>query len=411
MATSYNDPSIPLPLAAAITGEDYHNLFKDYALLQRISNLESDAATVETDVADLAEGVVAYSEFPYSGQPTAGQTWTIGGDVYEARGAAASLSDDAYIAVLIGSTADDTYANLAAAINNTAAYWHASIFQSDGTTAALGRGTENVLAAQDATGNVLYLYNAVSPGGAKKKGAAPSLVLSDSVANGGPWKLTNLNTSVGTGVAQITKSLTTKHTVAAGDLTATQPLLLPVPFAPLAWRIDVFDANGVRREPYIEVTVPSAVGGQNFLALNLNDTTPTNPNKAVVTVPVAASKSGSGAWAPPTGRDVRITKYELVIRDAVAGGTLTADVKKTVAAGTQTNWASAVDVAAFGAHDPTDLTPDDVAVPHDLGGTEYLELTLNGGSGLTAPASGTFILSWAEKVVATDVLMLSVYGA
>lgn len=409
MTTTNNDPTVPLTSAAAAVGDGYHNLFTDYALLQRVAQLESGATTASTGIDALRDGVVAYSEFSYSGQPTAGQTWTIGSNVYEARGAAASLSNDAYIAVLIGSTADDTYANLVAAINGTAPYWHASIFQTDGETAALGRGTANVVASQDATGNVVYLYRAATPGGTKLKGAPGSIALSDTVANGGPWKLTNLNTSVGIETAKITKQATVVHTVAAGDLTASQPLLVPVPFAPVAWRVAVFDANGVPRAPYIEVTVPTAVNGQNFLGLNLNDATPTGANKSVVTIPAAAAKTCSGYWAPPSGRDVRITNYETVIRNSIAGGTLTGDVKKTTAAGSQTNWATAAAIASS-TNDPTSFTPDDVALPHDLGGSEYVELGNVGGSGLTAPTEVTWIVTWAEKVVATDKLMITVYG-
>lgn len=386
--------------------------FRRMGFAERLNEIQDDVSNVDSAAADLSSTAIAVLEFPYTGQPTAEETLVIGGDTYQAIVAGGSVTNDAYIAFLRGATARATYLNLVDVVNAKIGL-HTNLFKTDDVTPALAAGTENVrmehVAGGDTATGKVYLFNADAPGGNKLPGAAPSLVVSDSLTNGGPWKLLNLNLAIS--AAAQTKYAAVPHTIVAGDLSQAQPVLVAVPFTPSFVRVTVVDANGVQRAPYIEATIPAAIGGQDYVALNLNDTTPTGPNKTVVTHDVAASTAREGYFSPPTGRDIRIVGYELILDEAVAGGTLVGNIKKTTAAGAETDWATAVNVAGFSAHDPTAFTPDDVALPHDLAATESVMLGLTAGVGLTAPLNATWNVLWAEKVVDTDKLLIEIWGA
>lgn len=262
-------------LGLAPQGVKLGTIIRDTAL----AVTEAAAGLVTADATKA--GAIAYSSFPYTGQPSDTETVTIGADVYEFCTAAGSVAADARIAVLIGGSSDATAQNLVDAINAVTGGSddaHPTLFRTNGTTAAHANGTEDVLAVLDSTGDVIYLYNAAAPGSATKvQGSAPSLALADTATNMGPWKWTNLNLSTATTAARMTQMAALKHTIVAGDLAAAAPLLIPLPFTPLSWHVTAYDTDGqLLNVPDIKVTVPAAVGGQAFLGLTFNATAATD---------------------------------------------------------------------------------------------------------------------------------------
>lgn len=219
-----------------------------------------------------AKAAIPYSELPYSGQPSDTETWTIGGDVYEACTAAGSVAADSRIAVLIGSDADATYANLVAAINaDNKTDQHPTLFRTDDTTPARANGREKFRAVQDTANNIVYLYRAKRPGGVDlEEGSAPSVALSDTVSNGGPWKHLNANLSVAGAGALMDKSADLVHAVTAANISAGS-VKIPLPFTPRSFIAQVRTSAGVPIwAADLTVTVPTAVAGQAFLGLTLN---------------------------------------------------------------------------------------------------------------------------------------------
>lgn len=221
-----------------------------------------------------AKAAIPYSEYPYTGQPSDTQTVTIGSDVYEFCTDAGSVAADTRIGVVIGASADATYANLVAAINaKNKTNEHPTLFRTDDTTPARANGTEKVRAVQDATGDVVYLFRAIAVGSTDLvEGDAPSLVLSDTASNGGPWKHLNVNLTIGGAADLQYKSAALVHTVVTANLTGTSKI--PLPFAPVSWQVSCYSTAGLLLpEPDVIVTVPAAVSGQNFLGVKLDAAT------------------------------------------------------------------------------------------------------------------------------------------
>lgn len=221
-----------------------------------------------------AKAAIPYSEYPYTGQPSDTQTVTIGSDVYEFCTDAGSVAADTRIGVVIGASADATYANLVAAINaKNKTNEHPTLFRTDDTTPARANGRENVRAVQDATGDVVYLYLAKSPGSTDLvEGDAVSLVVSDTASNAGPWKHLNLNLTVGAAADLAYKAADIVHTVVTADLTGTSKI--PLPFAPVSYQVSCYSSAGLLlKQPDVIITVPAAVSGQNFLGVKLDAAT------------------------------------------------------------------------------------------------------------------------------------------
>ncbi len=176
---------------------------------RRIADLE--AATTEVDdvgdaVSLATSGVVAWNKISLATNPTASDTVTVGGDTYQFRAAGANVTNDAYIAVVLDSTNDLSAAALAAAINRTArnasgllANGHATIFKTDGETPADSWGNENVKAAYDASGNILWIFAADAPGGTLVDGTAPDLACTDALTAVVAWTFANLDESTSVG--------------------------------------------------------------------------------------------------------------------------------------------------------------------------------------------------------------------
>jgi hypothetical protein len=139
-------------------------------------------------------------ELDLSTNPTAADTVTIGGTVYEFL-STGSVAADANVAVLIGVDAAATLANFIAAINGTAAAQHASLTKTDAVTPAIGIGSAPVTATASSTTLLLWYTGnqGVSPLNlthdqyANFPTAYPSFALSDGLTAAVAWTIANFN--------------------------------------------------------------------------------------------------------------------------------------------------------------------------------------------------------------------------
>lgn len=365
--------------------------------------------------ATLGVGAVPFTSAP-TGQPLDTETVTIGADVYEFCTAAGSVASDSRIGVVIAGTADGTMANLVAAINATYRRdAHPTLFRTNGTTAAHANGTENVRALHDDSGNVLYLFEADAPGGNVTPKAASSRAVTDAATNFGPFKILNTNLAVGVGNAPLLHHAPLKHVVVAGDLTQTQPLRIPTTFTPKVATVVVLDANGRQKMAAdARAVVGTAVGSQQFVDLYLNAGVSGDQGALTESLRVETSNGTNGvtdrAYFHGTDRAKRLVQVEITAKTAPSGGTLVFDAIKTAEDGTETTLASAVNVAGISAHDPTNITFDDAALPQNIAFGEKVELRLTGGAGLTTPLQATITPHYFVLVEATDILVIDIYG-
>lgn len=390
--------------------------FRRMGFGQSLNQVQADLVANAEAADSLAQAAIAMSSFPYTELPTDTQTVTIGADVYEFCTALGATANTTNIGVVIGDTARATYDNLVAAINATDGdNAHATLVDSAADPCP-ANGTENVLAVAvnggDTASGTIYLYAADAPGGSKVEGAGPDIALTDTATNGGPWRKLNLNLSVGAGFEAATQAFHGKHAIVAADLADSQPVLVPLPFAAQSWLLQVRDAAGVAKpDAYAAVTVPAAVGDQNFLGINLAPTAPTTLKRQIITIPVTASASQFAHWNPPAG--VVPTGYKFV-RGGAAPGTCTVAIDRiTKSTGAvQAALSTAVNVAAGTDDVEQTLTPS-VAISgtnHALATTQGLKFTVAAGAGASPPPI-TVIVEYYEPAIATDVIHLSVFGA
>lgn len=202
--------SLPRLIQSEIDAVDKAGVFKRGVKLgRRVADLENATGDVDavSDAVSLATtGVVAWNKISLATNPTASDTITIGGDVYQFRAAGANVTNNAYIAVTRGADNDASAAALVAAINRTAvnasglaANGHATIFKTDGVTPADSWGNENIRAAYNAAGNILWIFAADAPGGSLVDGTAPDLACADALTAAVNWTFANLNLSTGVG--------------------------------------------------------------------------------------------------------------------------------------------------------------------------------------------------------------------
>lgn len=231
----YNDdPLTPLTLGQLRTATLASAQFKKWALVGRISHLETLAAGSDAGLNDLSAevgglqgGAVAYNSIPIAVNVTAGDTLTIGADVYEFVVTGGDVGADTNIGVVRESSLEATMANLLAAINATAVT--TSLFQTDSTTPALLVGTENVVATYDS--GSLHIYAADAPGGTVTLGTVPDIACSDNLTEATAWVLANLILSTGgsfqpTVVARVTFSITADQIV-DGSVVVRVPVYSP----------------------------------------------------------------------------------------------------------------------------------------------------------------------------------------
>lgn len=395
--------------------------FRRMGFAQKLNGVIDDASAIATALNAMQGDRQAMSRYPYTGQPTAGDTITIGaeGDVYEFVADEGDVAADTNIGVVIGANARASYANLVLAVNATYEdNEHPSLFQTDSETPALANGTKDVYLLHVHGGDVdtgaLYLFPAVEPGGEIVDGAPPDLALTDDADNGGPWFPLNLNLSPGAGFAAATQEYHGKYAIVAASLTASQPLLVPVPFAPQSYNVQVRSADGqLKPNAYCAVTVPTAVGGQNLLGLNVKPTAPTVLQRAVVEVPLADNDISIATWALGKSIDIRAISFSC---GEDPGSTLVVDISKVTAAtaGDPVALTTVEDIAGgTQAGQITALDLDEVGgdIPIDVTAAQALLFTVTAGSGTVAPRSVTFYIDYVEKVVATDVVFFDVYGA
>ena len=398
---------------------------------ERIRNLRTDVDTVLDYAEREQHASIRYATFPYTGSPVAQETVVIGSDTYQFMAAAGAVTNDTYVAVTRTGTADTDYANLVTAINGqTDLNQHATITLIDAVTPAKANGTSNVLAVLDSGNNTVYIYDADAPGGTQVEAGSSSVALSDTATNGGPWAPLNLNLSLASGAAVMTRAAHVRHTVVAGDLSATQPLLIPVPFDPVMYDIVVRDAQGAARDAYVEVLEPASVGGQSFVSVNLADTTPTNVKKQSITVPVMPAQATKRVELvipvnPPKVKEITIpladndvsvqTWYPSATisisnitfsRGEAAGSTLVASLDKVTAAtaADTVSLATSVNLAAGTSGAVQTFDPDEVGGDFPIAVTvnEALIFTVTAGNGTVAPRSVTFWVTYSESGAAAS---------
>jgi len=180
--------------------------------------------------------------------PTAGDEFSIGSDVYEYRGAGGQMSDDAHIAILCGAGAPAALVATLATINGTAANPHASILDNAGTApAGVTNGTEAVV-ADDGTaifGASVHVQHADGVGGTPIAGN-PNLALTETLTAVGDVWITgdvNLNT-LGGSVGGIRQTATMERIITAAMIT-NSPISVDFPFTPVGFSVSARSTAGV----------------------------------------------------------------------------------------------------------------------------------------------------------------------
>lgn len=194
---------------------------------ERLNKAANDTTLGTMLLGGIDAGAIPVHKMPFANQPTTADTIGIGGDTYEFVTASGAVADDDNIAVAIGGSAALTLTNLVAAINNTAAAAHANITMIDEVTPALGRGTENVVAAIAST--TLEIRPADAPGGNVVPNS-PSLAFAEAVTHANVvWTAGNVNLNTLGGRAAGRKYALTTLTVTAAMVTAGS-WIVEVPF-------------------------------------------------------------------------------------------------------------------------------------------------------------------------------------
>lgn len=269
--TDYTDPTVDLSLDDAIRGEGYHNLFTDYAILQRIR-----AAKAATDGVSL--GATAYNSLTYAANVTADDTVTIGGLVFEWVAAGDPVSNDAYIGVVRGADGTASYANLVSALN--AVYpnnQHPSITNVATTGPALANSTKNLRAVQVVTGasaGSVLVYNAAAPGSQTLvEGSAPSLTFADGLTESINWRFANLNLATGAAGVVNTKRASFRHSVTTADI-ALGTIDVPLAFTPRVWTLYAQTSTGLHLAvPDVTITAATLGDGTDVLRIKIDNST------------------------------------------------------------------------------------------------------------------------------------------
>ena len=273
--------SLPRLTQSQINAVDKSGTFKRGVKLgQRVADLENatDEVGDVSDAVSLAtSGVVAWNKISLATNPTASDTIVIGGDTYQFRAAGANVTNNSYIAVVRDSTNDLSAAALAAAINRTAvnasgllANGHATIFKTDGVTPADSWGNENVKAAYDASGNILWIFAADAPGGNLVDGTAPNIACADALTAAVNWTFANLNLSTSVGqkyeaVARWTVPVTTALVTAT-----TVDFVLPFYSANAVARVIGYTSGEVLKEAIADYMSLAAGPMANTTVATLN---------------------------------------------------------------------------------------------------------------------------------------------
>lgn len=190
----------------------------------------------------LLRGAIPVHVFNLATNPTATDTMTIGDDTYEWVAAAGDVADDGNIGVVLAGTVAASRTNLVAAINGTATA--TGLFQTDSTTPALYKGTENVVAV--VVGNTVEVRTANTPGGTAAPTGESITVAETMTAAADLWVYGNVNFNTLAGPAG-------GGCLAAGQVTVTAAMItagtvqVDFPFTPTWFQVEVWTASDVQR--------------------------------------------------------------------------------------------------------------------------------------------------------------------
>lgn len=154
---------------------------------------------------DFSQGVISAPRFLLQTNPTHEDTFTYGGDTYQFidEGTSTQVTDDSYIAVTLGANVNDSRTSLLAAINNTADAEHATITLADGTTPAIGVGSEAVKGSVD---GVAVVFASADEAGGTETAADPNKVLAEGMtAANNIWDVGSVNVNTLSGQANAGK--------------------------------------------------------------------------------------------------------------------------------------------------------------------------------------------------------------
>lgn len=406
---NYADPAVPLDAAALAEIDLIDPTLRDFGLHKRIANSQAATDDLTVSVAAIESGqeaVVGYSEISYTGRPgAAGQfmvdttNWQADGfeRVYEFVADAEDVADPENVPVINATTSDTDYAALTAKINSSS--WQ-------------GATRQNVLAVHIAASDKVVIYPADAPGGNPVPGAS-GIEISEGAGLPNATLLRTVLDETPGAVATNSKVSAFQVTVIANHLTlaAAGVVKLPVNLDPKSWQVQVRDSAGrLKANADLKITVPTAEGTQHFLGLAINAAVAGEVGALAKDDDVDAVASASrNAYFSAGKRPVKVIQIETTVKVAFAGGAVTTDVVKTTAAGVETTLGSAIAITALVAHDPTDLTLDDVPLPCTLLAGEKLNYQVNGGGGLTTNVV-TYTTHYVELIEVGDVLHFLVAG-
>lgn len=268
-----SDITVPLTDAEVARIDASDPVRRDHSLTARLQDAVARVTATEADVTAIeavAEtpfdaGLIPIAALDLDTNPTAGNTITIGADVYEFK-SSGNVAADTNIAVLRGADAAASLVNLLAAINaEDANNAHATLFKTDGTTPALANGTENVLATAPATS--LFIQPADEPGGTLVP-SSPSIALSDTLAAAVAWSVTNLNTAGGRTEGQ--RSCVRVSFAITAAMITYGGTIFSVPFTPAGFTWSARTATGATRVSGADTL--AVVAGSIFMLTLGNDT-------------------------------------------------------------------------------------------------------------------------------------------
>lgn len=375
-----------------------------HAAFTRLFNLEQDVKTLKTATQN---DVQTLNRLAFAGNVSEGDYVTIDSQKFEFRDEDGAVSNDANIAVQVGSTTDDSIANLVAAVNATTANnEHDNITNNAATAPAKANGTKNVLAVADTTNDYVYFYPATAPGGTKVEGSSPNIAFTKSGSN---LTLLRANFNATPAISTFENLMAFKIDVTTALLALTQPLTFALDFEPQGVLIQARNSSGVVVDTLVDASWAELVDGQWELRLNINNTSPSRTKRAEVRANVVANTSQYFHLNLPHGAVA--TGYKFVRGGTVSAGTLTVALNQiTRSTGASAATLSTAVSVASGTNDVEQTFTPSSAVPHTFTSAQGLKGTVAASSDYAGPLSFDFIVDYVEYLANTDDLFVVVYG-
>lgn len=422
--TDYSDPNVPLTPTAAEIAQRSNSVLRDYAVVQRVQKLEDGTTEVTLAADGLASGPSALVQLDYTGQPTAGETLVVTlldendvelkVDTYEflTDEPDATVADDGNIGVFIGATADDSYENLLLAMTGAAA----AIDPDNGPFSSTGgparrNGTIGLVVTQSTGDDYLRFWPAAAVGDAAWITPVPKITFTDGLSNA-TLTYTGFRATPGADAgANNDKAASFVVDVTAEHLAASQPVEIPLMFAPMGAIIQVRNTSGeeVRRDiPYELVKDPDFSYIKLYLAIP-SAYAAVRVKRKEIQIPLVANSTQTVNWNPD--EPINIRSYKFVRGGTVSAGTATIALDKitrstgAVAAALST----AVDVAS-GTNDAEQTFTPTVAAPHVLTDLQGLAARAVLSNDYAGPASVTLIVEYLEPVQEDDLVNVRVFG-